>query len=139
MLIEVAQITGCIVIAGAQFNRSSTGTNRGEENGDDIFSEASFKDCGDIEQDATIAIGVGWNNDDLNRKDRFYTILKNREGGGVGKRFDLDFHGAYSYMASNHDPRGGDKGNKSIRTRGGKRYRDIDNTDDVDDGLIIRK
>lgn len=99
MLIEVAQITGCVVIAGAQFNRNSTGV-KGEGTALDSFNEASFKDCGDIEQDATIAIGIGWDNSDADRQKRFYTILKNREGGGVGNSYDLDFSGAYSYMAS---------------------------------------
>lgn len=114
MLIEVSQARKCIVIAGAQFNRSSTGTNSGKETKDDTFSESSFKDCGDIEQDATIAIGIGWNKDrngHVDSDNRFYEVLKNREGGGVGKRFDLNFRGAYSYMAS--------KGERSKQADGG--------------------
>lgn len=135
MLIEVSQARKSIVIAGAQFNRSSTGqtsTSRqkaSSKESNDTFSESSFKDCGDIEQDATIAIGIGWHRDKdgVVDEDRFYEILKNREGGGVGKQYTLDFHGEYSYMASKGKREkqadgGGEKEVKSPNTKSRKSH-----------------
>jgi hypothetical protein len=83
--------SGVVTICGAQFNREA-GT---DKNGNDTFNETSFRESGDIEQDAHNAIGIGWKK---NKQDRFYEILKARESGGTGKSNKLDFKGAYSYM-----------------------------------------
>lgn len=94
-LLAVAREKNCVVIAGAQFNRSSTEYDK--DTGDDTFTEKSFADCGDMETIAHILIGIGWNDFDHNA--RFYTVLKNREGTS-GEVHDLTFKGAYSYMWS---------------------------------------
>jgi hypothetical protein len=54
VLINAAQIAQCVIIAGAQLNRESQSANA-----DDAFSDADFRGCGDIEQDAHNAIGIG--------------------------------------------------------------------------------
>jgi replicative DNA helicase len=82
---------GVVTICGAQFNRMA-GT---DNNGADKFDDTSFRESGDIEQDAYNAIGIGWEN---NKQDRFFHIIKARESGGVGKESNLEFKGAYSYM-----------------------------------------
>jgi hypothetical protein len=79
-----------ITIAGAQFNRTS-GT---DNNGADTFSEDKFRGCGDLEQDADNAIGIGWEKD---KETRFFEILKYRQGRPGGK-YNLKFEGKYAYM-----------------------------------------
>ncbi|MDR1104633.1 MAG: hypothetical protein LBK92_04760, partial [Endomicrobium sp.] len=64
-------------------------------NGDDKFDDASFRESGDIEQDAHNAIGIGWK---ANKQDRFYQILKTREDARQGKKANIEFIGEYSYM-----------------------------------------
>jgi hypothetical protein len=91
-IINTAIETNSLVISGAQFNRM-TGGNVG---GRDKFDDASFRESGDIEQDAHNAIGIGWEADKLTR---FFEVLKTREDAGAGKAFFIDFVGAYSYMA----------------------------------------
>jgi hypothetical protein len=90
-----------VTICAAQFNRTS-----GKDNeGDDAFTDISFRESGDIEQDAhnAIGIGIGWEAD---KEERFYEILKARESGGTGSgRHYLDFNGAYSYMSMNDEKR----------------------------------
>jgi replicative DNA helicase len=90
-IINTAIETNSLVISGAQFNRM-TGSNAG---GRDKFDDASFRESGDIEQDAHNAIGIGWEADKLTR---FFEVLKTREDAGAGKAFFIDFVGAYSYM-----------------------------------------
>lgn len=91
-LLVAAQAKKSIIIAGAQFNRSSTGE---DDLGYDTFSEASFADCGDMETIGHILIGVGWESG--NHDARFYKVLKNREGTS-GSIYDMTFVGAYSYL-----------------------------------------
>lgn len=91
-LLATAREKGCVVIAGAQFNRADTTK---DDLGDDVFSDKSFADCGNMETDAHILIGIGWN--DCNHDARFYKVLKNREGNG-GDEYTLHFNGAYSFM-----------------------------------------
>ncbi|MDR0977818.1 MAG: hypothetical protein LBL71_02130 [Endomicrobium sp.] len=57
-MLEAAVRTKAIIISAAQFARSG---NKGI--GRDNFSEESFRECGDIEQDAHNAIGVEWEKD----------------------------------------------------------------------------
>jgi hypothetical protein len=90
-IVNTAIATNSLVISGAQFNRM-TGGNVG---GRDKFDDASFRESGDIEQDAHNAIGIGWEADKLTR---FFEVLKTREDAGAGKAFFIDFIGAYSYM-----------------------------------------
>ena len=90
-LVKASIEAGLVTICGAQFNRVA-GKN---EDGDDTFTDNSFRESGDIEQDAHNAIGIGWRKD---KKKRFYEVLKARESGHTGKKFYLEFNGAYSFM-----------------------------------------
>jgi replicative DNA helicase len=89
-VINTATRSNCILIAAAQFNRA--GTAPGE---DDTFTDASFRESGDLEQDAHNAIGLGWKAD---KKSRFIEILKAREAPGTGDLFDIDWRAEYFYM-----------------------------------------
>lgn len=89
-VINTATRSNCILIAAAQFNRA--GAAAGE---DDTFTDASFRESGDLEQDAHNAIGLGWKAD---KKSRFIEILKAREAPGTGDLFDIDWRAEYFYM-----------------------------------------
>jgi len=90
-IVQAAIETNCLVISGAQFNRM-IGKNTG---GKDEFDDSSYRESGDIEQDAHNAIGIGWEAD---KHGRFFEILKTREDAGAGLQFSIDFIGAFSYM-----------------------------------------
>jgi hypothetical protein len=90
-VVNAAAASNAVVIAGAQFNRLG-----GTDGLGDVFTDESFRECGDLEQDAHNAIGIGWKTD---KQGRFYEILKTREDRQQGSVFDIDFDGAYSYMA----------------------------------------
>jgi hypothetical protein len=80
-----------------------------------MFDDQSFREAGDIEQDAHNAIGIGWKTD---KQGRFYEVLKTREDKKQGTLFDLDFAGEYSYMAQagqTFRPQGKNSGGKKTR------------------------
>jgi len=89
-VINTATGTGAIIIAAAQFNR--TGVTPGDA---DAFTEANFRESGDLEQDAHNAIGLGWEAD---KKGRFYEILKAREAPGTGDQYTVDWRASYGFM-----------------------------------------
>jgi hypothetical protein len=89
-VVNAAAETNAVIIAGAQFNRLG-----GVDALGDLFDDQSFREAGDIEQDAHNAIGIGWKTD---KQGRFYEILKTREDKKQGTIFDLNFIGEYSYM-----------------------------------------
>jgi len=89
-VVNAAAKTNAVVIAGAQFNRMG-----GSDALGDIFTDQSFREAGDIEQDAHNAIGIGWT---IDRQNRFYEVLKTREDKKQGLLYSLDFEGGYSYM-----------------------------------------
>jgi hypothetical protein len=89
-VVNAAAETGAVIIAGAQFNRLG-----GSDGLGDMFDDQSFREAGDIEQDAHNAIGIGWKKD---KQGRFYEVLKTREDKKQGTIYDLDFAGEYSYM-----------------------------------------
>jgi len=93
-LIKAAKIRECVVIAGAQFNREGY---KGKPNGDDEFTDADFRGCGDIEQDGHNLLGIGRSND---KKQFYYKIIKSREGEITDKHYSLIFAGGYSFMAN---------------------------------------
>ncbi|GHT36707.1 hypothetical protein AGMMS49593_02260 [Endomicrobiia bacterium] len=103
-LIKASIGTNAVTIASAQFNRSSGK----ESDGADILSDTGFRGCGDLEQDAENAIGIGWDSDNQDR--RFFEVLKYRQGQSGGK-YDIIFDGQYSYMAK------GKKNDLTIRTK----------------------
>ncbi|MDR1244861.1 MAG: hypothetical protein LBJ98_02655 [Endomicrobium sp.] len=108
---NVAAKTNAVIISAAQLNRMS-GT---ETNGDDKFDDASFRESGDIEQDAHNAIGIGWK---ANKQDRFYQILKTREDARQGKKANIEFIGEYSYMKQGEEIKD-EESNQSGQTKNG--------------------
>ena len=92
-VVNTATARNVVLIAAAQFNRVGSAT----KDTDDTFTEANFRESGDIEQDAHNAIGIGWKSD---KKTRFYEILKAREAAGTGDAFELEWSGAFQYMAA---------------------------------------
>ncbi|MDR0390001.1 MAG: hypothetical protein LBH73_08015 [Spirochaetaceae bacterium] len=103
-VVNTAAASNAVIIAGAQFNRTG-----GTDGLGDMFDDQSFREAGDIEQDAHNAIGIGWRPD---KKDRFYEILKTREDNKQGEIYLLDFSDVYSFMA---------KGERSFRPENGKK------------------
>jgi len=67
-----------LIFLGAQFNRQA-----GEETTRGAFDPRleQFREAGDIEQMATIALGIGYETDEEGRKSFFYKILKHRYAG----------------------------------------------------------
>jgi hypothetical protein len=92
-LIEAAKSRECIIISGAQFNRDSQ---RGSPRGNDEFTDADFRGCGDLEQDGHNLIGIGRTAD---KKTHYYSVIKSREAEITGELYTLHFAGGYSYMA----------------------------------------
>jgi hypothetical protein len=92
-LINTAVITESVIIAGAQLNRESQGGSGSMK--DDTFTDADFRGCGDLEQDAHNAIGIGRT---ANKEKTYYGVIKTREEETIDKHFVLEFKGGYSYM-----------------------------------------
>jgi hypothetical protein len=117
-VVNAAASTSAVIIAGAQFNRLG-----GTDNLGDVFTDESFRECGDLEQDAHNALGIGWKTD---KQGRFYEVLKTREDSQQGSVFEIDFEGAYSYMAHGEQvyrQSGGvktAKASKTSRTKGAR-------------------
>lgn len=86
-----------VFLAAAQFRRAE----KGEPRGVDVFDEGSFREAGDLEQDAHVALGLGWDKAASGGGEpyRFIEILKDREGPGTGRSYWLDFAGAYSWAS----------------------------------------
>ncbi|GMO67976.1 MAG: hypothetical protein Nk1A_6540 [Endomicrobiia bacterium] len=93
-LVNVTVEKELVTICGAQFNRVAGK----DDKGNDTFTDTSFRESGDIEQDAHNAIGIGWEREEKKEPKIFCEILKARESAGVGKRYNLEFNGAYSFM-----------------------------------------
>jgi replicative DNA helicase len=90
---EAAAKTNAIIIAAAQFTRTGTATAAIPH--DDEFSEESFRECGDLEQDAHNAVGIGWHAD---KQGRFFEVLKTREDNKTGRKWEFEFMGAFAHM-----------------------------------------
>ncbi len=86
MLLETASENNIPIILGAQFGRD-------KERKDKVKLD-NLRECGDIEQDASIVLGI-YNdeveNEGAGSKDFTITVLKNRDG-EVGKEIELDFN-----------------------------------------------
>jgi hypothetical protein len=89
---DIAKAKNCIVISGAQFNRDS----QKRTAGDDEFTDADFRGCGDLEQDGHNLIGIGRSADMVTH---YFKTIKGREAEITDECFTLDFAGGYSYMA----------------------------------------
>jgi len=95
--LNVAAATDAVVIAGAQFTRP-TKEQKSANKERDVFDDASFRESGDLEQDAHCAIGLGWFND--NKENRFFEVLKVRDGDIPKHPYKLIWNGAFQYMAN---------------------------------------
>jgi len=89
-VVNAAAKTNAVIIAGAQFNRAG-----GTDGLGDLFDDQSFREAGDIEQDAYNTIGIGWT---IDKQSRFYEFLKTREDNKQGTVYAIDYCGEYSYM-----------------------------------------
>ncbi len=86
-----------VFITAAQFNRINTRSSGGKTHQYDIFTDESFREAGDLEQDAYNAIGVGWE-ENKRTTERYCRVLKAREASpGDGYR-KLGFDGAFSLL-----------------------------------------
>jgi hypothetical protein len=93
----VAASSDAVILAGAQFHRSQD-KDHPESKQRDTFDDTSFRESGDLEQDAHCAIGLGWWKDDPNR--RFFEVLKVRDGAIPKKPTELLWCGPFQYMAN---------------------------------------
>jgi len=98
---DSAMNRGIICIAGAQFGRTDEDK---KQNKSDIIAEGLFREAGDIEQDAHIAIGIGRSLGDEERG-RFYCIMKSRDESIDGKNIPLLDAFAYSYTCASFPPK----------------------------------
>lgn len=74
------------LILGAQFNREKgEGNGKASEDGDTRFdpSAEQFREAADIEQLATMALGIGWQKDKEGAKSYFWKVLKHRFSGAI--------------------------------------------------------
>jgi hypothetical protein len=84
--------TNTVIISGAQFNRTVTRNDKGDE----IIETTSFRESGDIEQDAHNILGIGRL---AGQGNRYIKMFSGREEMIEDDAYSLDFEGAYSYMA----------------------------------------
>ena len=82
---------GLIGIAGAQMGRD---TDKGKT--EQLLSMSYIRECGDIENDATLCIGIGKNKD---TNARFYNVMKSRNGNyNESKIVSLNDNYDFAYM-----------------------------------------
>jgi hypothetical protein len=84
--------TNTVIISGAQFNRTVTRNDKGDE----IIEAASFRESGDLEQDAHNILGIARL---AGQGNRYIKMFAGREEMIEDDAYALDFEGAYSYMA----------------------------------------
>jgi hypothetical protein len=91
-VLSAAVRTNTIIISGAQFNRTVTRDGSGNE----IIETTSFRESGDLEQDAHNILGIGRL---AGKGNRYIKMFAGREEMIEDNAYSLDFEGAYSYMA----------------------------------------
>jgi hypothetical protein len=91
-VLSAAVRTNTIIISGAQFNRTVTRDGSGNE----IIETTSFRESGDLEQDAHNILGIGRL---VGKGNRYRKMFAGREEMIEDNAYSLDFEGAYSYMA----------------------------------------
>jgi hypothetical protein len=91
-VLTTAADTNTIIIAGAQFNRTVSKNGNGEE----IIEPTSFRESGDLEQDAHNSVGIGRL---AGKGERYIKMLAAREEMVENDAYRLDFEGGFSYMA----------------------------------------
>lgn len=94
-IVDVSVQSQKIILAAAQFNRASTT----KDQDSDQFSDASFREAGDLEQDAHNAVGIGRNG--INA--RFFEVLKARESHHTGLRKQLVWEGSHCFMSYSNE------------------------------------
>jgi hypothetical protein len=105
-VLNAAAAIDAVIIAGAQFNRMRKESGQ-KKTDKDTFDDASFRESGDLEQDAHCAIGLGWWE---KKKDaRFFEVLKVRDGEIPKYPIKLTWRGAYQYMANSGEAVTSDK------------------------------
>ena len=93
-VLSAAVRTNTIIISGAQFNRTVTKDSAGNE----IIETTSFRESGDLEQDAHNVLGIGRL---AEKGKRYIKMFAGREEMIEDNTYELDFDGAFSYMAKN--------------------------------------
>jgi len=96
-VLNLAAATDAVIVAGAQFTRP-TKEQKAANKKRDSFDDTSFRESGDLEQDAHCAIGIGWWNE--NKDNRFFEVLKVRDGDIPKHPYRLIWDGAFQYMAN---------------------------------------
>ena len=91
-VLSAAVRTNTIIISGAQFNRTVTRDGTGNE----IIETTSFRESGDLEQDAHNILGIGRL---AGKGNRYLKMFAGREEMIEDNAYELDFDGAFSYMA----------------------------------------
>jgi hypothetical protein len=91
-VVTAAAENNLIVISGAQFNRSVSRNEKGEE----VIDATSYRESGDLEQDAHNSVGLGRL---AGKGERYIKMLAAREEMVEDDAYRLDFEGGYSYMA----------------------------------------
>jgi hypothetical protein len=81
-----------IIISGAQFNRTVTRNDQGDE----IIETTSFRESGDLEQDGFNLLGIARL---AGKGKRYIKMFAGREEMIEDDAYSLDYEGAYSYMA----------------------------------------
>jgi len=125
-VLNTAAATDAVIIAGAQFTRPTKDMTKKDR---DFFDDASFRESGDLEQDAHCAIGIGWFNAD--KESRFFEVLKVRDGDIPKTPYILTWNGAFQYMANSGkgiEKKGESQSPKNQKT--GQARRDNDNEGD---------
>lgn len=94
-LADIAGVNDLIIVSGAQFNRPKD-TN---EDSVDRFTETSFREAGDIEQDGHILIGIGKDPNTKPTPTFFFSCMKDREHSpDNGKYYKLEHEFKFSFM-----------------------------------------
>jgi hypothetical protein len=83
--------TNTVIISGAQFNRTVTRNDRGDE----IIETTSFRESGDLEQDGFNLLGIARL---AGKGKRYIKMFAGREEMIEDDAYSLDYEGAYSYM-----------------------------------------
>lgn len=98
-LADLAGLNGLILICGAQFNRPKD--EKTDMKKADTFTENSFREAGDIEQDGHILLGIGKN---PATEELFYSCMKDREATpDNGKCWRLKKNLAFSFLQGEKD------------------------------------
>jgi hypothetical protein len=83
--------TNTVIISGAQFNRTVARNGKGDE----IIETTSFRESGDLEQDAHNILGIGRL---AGKGNRYIKMFAGREEMIEDDAYRLDYEGSFSYM-----------------------------------------